>query len=94
MTATPCRPSLVLAGRRGGGRGGRGRKERGREDGGGRSRGSQKLSPTKSVAVLFIKGKLADINFPGKFLLNREEIEYSHEAWYLGGSSTSGHTST
>ena len=42
------------------------------------------LSPTKSVAVLFTKGKLADINFPGKLWVNGEEIEYSHEARYLG----------
>ena len=42
------------------------------------------LSPTKSVAVFFIKGKLADINFPGKLRVNGKEIEYSHEARYLG----------
>ena len=42
------------------------------------------LSPTKSVAVLFIKGKLAKINFPGKLPVNSKEIEYSHEASYLG----------
>ena len=42
------------------------------------------LSPTKSVAVLFIKGMLANINFPGKLRVNGEEIEYSHEVRYLG----------
>ena len=42
------------------------------------------LSPKKSVAVLFIKGKLTDINFPGKLPVNGEEIEYSHEAKYFG----------
>ena len=42
------------------------------------------LSPTKSLVVLFIKGKLANINFPGKLRVNSEEIEYSHEARYLG----------
>ena len=41
------------------------------------------LSPTKSVAVFFIKGKLANVNFPGKLRVNGEEIEYSHEARYL-----------
>ena len=43
------------------------------------------LSPTKSVAVLLIKGKLvASINFPGKLRVNGEEIEFSQEARYLG----------
>ena len=36
------------------------------------------LSPTKSVAVLFIKGKLANVKFPGKLRVDGEEIEYSH----------------
>ena len=44
------------------------------------------LSPTKSmvVVVLFIKSKLANINFPGKLQVNGKEIVYSHQAWYLG----------
>ena len=41
------------------------------------------LNPTKSVAVLFIKGKLANINFPCKLQVNGKEIEYSQEARYL-----------
>ena len=40
------------------------------------------LSPTKSVVVLFSKGKLANINFPGKLRVNGEVIKYSHEARY------------
>ena len=36
------------------------------------------------MAVLLIKGKLADINFPGKLRVNGEEIEHSHAARYLG----------
>ena len=42
------------------------------------------LSPTKSMVVLFNKGKLANINYPGRLRVNGEEIEYSHEALYLG----------
>ena len=42
------------------------------------------LSPTKSVAVLFSKGKLANINFPGKLQANGEDIKYMVEARYHG----------
>lgn len=42
------------------------------------------LSPTMSVAVLFSKGKPADIDQPGNLTVYRKELEYDSEARCLG----------
>ena len=53
------------------------------------------LSPTKSVAVLFSKGKLVNINFPGSMGRRLSTVtRRSTSACSSTGSSTSGPTLT